>query len=141
MKQILQSLKTRATEVADILVLIVKRGQRLIKTTDTLVSAGTERMLVKFGKAGWLDKARKQPNKVSIFLDKINTDGLQSTVEAFFNKLDQRLPLGYCNEGRISAIGAKAFFRAIEGRAPVPIPSDEILEVSLVSIELAGGVQ
>lgn len=128
-------------EVADIPVLIVKHGQLLIMTTNSLVSAGTERMLVKFGKAGWLDKARKQPNKVSMFLDKIKTDGLQPTVEAFFNKLDQRLPLGYCNEGRISAIGAKAFVRTIEGRALVPFPSDEILEVSLVSIELAGGVQ
>jgi hypothetical protein len=36
---------------------------------------------------------------------------------------------------------AKAFVQAIEGRAPVPIPFDEILEVSRVSIELAGGVQ
>ncbi len=141
MKQILQSLKTGATEIADLPVLIVKRSQLLIKTTDTLVSAGTERMLVEFGKAGWLDKARQQPDKISMGLDKIKTDGLQPTVEAVFNKLNQQLPLGYCNVGRISAIGAKAFVQAIEGRAPVPIPFDGILEVSLVIIELAGGVQ
>jgi len=106
LKQILQSLKTGATEIADIPVPIVKRGQLLIKTTNTLVSAGTERMLVEFGKAGWLDKARQQPDKVRMVLDKIKNDGLQPTVEAVFNKLDQPLPLGYCNVGRISAIGA-----------------------------------
>jgi len=106
MKQILQSLKTGATEVADLPVPAVRRGQILIGTTQTLVSAGTERMLVEFGKAGWLEKARQQPDKVRMVLDKIKTDGLLPTLEAVFNKLDQPLPLGYCNVGRVSALGA-----------------------------------
>ena len=63
-------------------------------------------MLVEFGKASWLDKARQQPDKVSLVLDKIKTDGLQPTLEAVFNKLDQPLPLGYCNVGRISQLGS-----------------------------------
>ncbi len=106
MKQILQSLKTGATEVAEIPVPAVKRGQLLIRTHQTLVSAGTERMLVEFGKAGWIEKARQQPDKVRMVLDKIRTDGLQPTIEAVFNKLDQPLPLGYCNVGRIAEVGA-----------------------------------
>ena len=61
----------------------------LIHTTRTLVSAGTERMLVDFGKAGLIDKARQQPDKVRMVLDKIRTDGLMPTVEAVRNKLDQ----------------------------------------------------
>ena len=84
----------------------VKRGQLLIRSSHTLVSAGTERMLVEFGKAGWIDKARQQPDKVRMVLDKIRTDGLMPTVEAVFNKLDQPLPLGYCNVGRVAEIGA-----------------------------------
>lgn len=106
MKQILQSLKTGATEVAELPVPATKRGQLLIATSQTLVSAGTERMLVEFGKAGYLEKARQQPDKVRMVLDKIKTDGLMPTLEAVFNKLDQPLPLGYCNIGRVSAIGA-----------------------------------
>ncbi|ALT79568.1 bi-domain-containing oxidoreductase [Paucibacter sp. KCTC 42545] len=106
MKQILQSLKTGATEIAELPVPAVRRGQILIGTTQTLVSAGTERMLVEFGKAGWLEKARQQPDKVRMVLDKIKTDGLMPTLEAVFNKLDQPLPLGYCNVGRVSALGA-----------------------------------
>ena len=106
MKQILQSLKTGATEIANIPAPSAKRGQLLIKTSHSLVSAGTERMLVEFGKAGWIEKARQQPDKVRMVLDKIKTDGLQPTIEAVFNKLDQPLPLGYCNVGRVAVVGA-----------------------------------
>jgi predicted dehydrogenase/threonine dehydrogenase-like Zn-dependent dehydrogenase len=83
----------------------VKAGYVLIKTTRTLVSLGTERMLVEFGKANLIDKARQQPDKVKQVLDKIKTDGLQPTLEAVFNKLGQPLPLGYCNVGRVVAVG------------------------------------
>lgn len=106
MKQIIQSLKTGATEVADIPIPAVKHGQLLIKTSRTLVSAGTERMLVEFGSASWFQKARLQPEKVRMVFEKIKTDGLQPTFEAVLNKLDQPLPLGYCNVGRIEQVGS-----------------------------------
>ncbi len=106
MKQILQSLKTGATEVAEVPCLAVKRGQLLIRSSQTLISAGTERMLVEFGKAGWIEKARQQPDKVRMVLDKIKTDGLMPTLEAVFNKLGQPLPLGYCNVGVVMEVGA-----------------------------------
>ena len=106
MKQILQSLKTGITEVAELPCPSVKRGQLLIRTSRTLVSAGTERMLVEFGKAGWIDKARQQPDKVRMVLNKISTDGLMPTLEAVFNKLDQPLPLGYCNVGTVLEAGS-----------------------------------
>jgi predicted dehydrogenase/threonine dehydrogenase-like Zn-dependent dehydrogenase len=104
-KQILQSLKTGTTEIANLPIPSTKRGQLLIATTHSLVSVGTERMLVEFGKAGWIEKARQQPDKVRMVLDKLKTDGLQPTLEAVFNKLDQPLPLGYCNVGRVVEIG------------------------------------
>jgi predicted dehydrogenase/threonine dehydrogenase-like Zn-dependent dehydrogenase len=105
MKQILQSLKTGATEVAEVPCPAVRPGQLLIRSTRTLVSVGTERMLVEFGKAGWIEKARQQPDKVRMVLDKIKTDGLLPTFESVMNKLDQPLPLGYCNVGRVMATG------------------------------------
>ena len=106
MKQILQSLKTGATTIADVPCPAVQRGQLLIRSTHTLISAGTERMLVEFGKAGWIDKARQQPDKVRMVLDKIKTDGLLPTIETVFNKLDQPLPLGYCNVGVVLETGS-----------------------------------
>jgi len=105
LKQILQSLKTGTTEVADVPVPRTSRGALLIKTSQTLISAGTERMLVDFGKAGWIEKARQQPDKVKMVLDKIKTDGLKPTLDAVFNKLDQPLPVGYCNVGVVDEVG------------------------------------
>lgn len=105
MKQILQSLRTGSTEVAEVPCPAVQRGHLLIRSSRTLVSAGTERMLVEFGKAGWIEKARRQPDKVRMVLDKIKTDGLMPTMEAVFNKLDQPLPLGYCNVGVAMDLG------------------------------------
>ena len=106
MKQILQNLKDGSTEIAEVPCPHAGLGQLLIRTTRTLVSAGTERMLVDFGKASLIDKARQQPDKVRMVLDKIRTDGLMPTIEAVRNKLDQPMAMGYCNVGEIVEIGA-----------------------------------
>ncbi|MBO7611915.1 MAG: bi-domain-containing oxidoreductase [Elusimicrobia bacterium] len=105
MKQIIQDLKNGKTILEEVPVPQVKAGCVLIKTTETLVSLGTERMLVEFGKANLIDKARQQPDKVKQVLDKIKTDGLMPTLEAVFNKLNQPLPLGYCNVGEVIEVG------------------------------------
>lgn len=105
MKQVLQSLRTGATEVAEVPRPIAGNGQLLIRTTATLVSPGTERMLIDFGRAGWLERARQQPDKVRMVLDKIKADGLLPTVEAVSRKLDVPLPMGYCNVGVIAEVG------------------------------------
>lgn len=105
MKQIIQDLKTGATILEEVPVPQVKSGCVLIQTTRSLVSLGTERMLVEFGRANLIDKARQQPDRVKQVLDKIKTDGLLPTLEVIFNKLGQPLPLGYCNVGRVVAVG------------------------------------
>lgn len=106
MKQILQSLKDGTTELAEVPSPSASRGSLLINTTATLVSAGTERMLVDFGKANWINKARQQPDKVRMVLDKVRTDGLATTLDAVQSKLDQPLALGYCNVGTVAEVGA-----------------------------------
>jgi len=105
MKQIIQDLKKGDTILEEVPVPKVKAGSVLIKTTRSLVSLGTERMLVDFGKANFLDKARQQPDKVKMVLNKVKTDGLKPTLDAVFNKLGQPLPLGYCNVGEVVAVG------------------------------------
>lgn len=105
MKQIIQDLKSGETILEEVPVPQVKAGTVLIKTSRSLVSLGTERMLVEFGKANLIDKARQQPDRVKQVLDKFKTDGIMPTLEAVFNKLGQPLPLGYCNVGRVVAVG------------------------------------
>ncbi|MFC4633317.1 bi-domain-containing oxidoreductase [Dokdonia ponticola] len=105
MKQIIQSFKTGETILEEVPAPQVKSGQVLIRTTKSLVSLGTERMLVEFGKSNLIAKARQQPDKVKQVLDKIKTEGLMPTLEAVFNKLGEPLPLGYCNVGTVEAVG------------------------------------
>lgn len=105
MKQILQNMSTGQTELTEAPCPRVSDGQVLIRTSQSLISAGTERMLVEFGKASLLDKARQQPDKVKMVLDKVRTDGLLVTIDAVRSKLDQPLPLGYCNVGVVAESG------------------------------------
>lgn len=105
MKQIIQSFKTGETILEEVPAPQIRRGYVLIKTSRTLVSLGTERMLVEFGRANLLQKAMQQPDRVKQVIGKIKTEGLRPTLQAVFNKLGQPLPLGYCNVGTVVAVG------------------------------------
>lgn len=105
MKLILQHLNTGETELADLPCPQVRPGHVLIGTRASLVSAGTERMLLAFGRANLLAKARQQPDKVRDVWTKVRTDGWQPTLDAVRVKLDQPKPLGYCNAGVVLEVG------------------------------------
>ena len=105
MKQILQDLSNGETSVVQVPPPAVKPGHLLIRSSVSLISAGTERMLVEFGRSNIIDKARQQPDKVRMVLDKVKTDGLKPTIEAVQSKLDQPLPLGYSNVGVVIGAG------------------------------------
>lgn len=105
MKQIIQDLNNGHTILEEVPAPFIKPGHVLIQTTRSLVSLGTERMLVEFGKSNLFQKAMQQPDKVKEVLNKVRTDGLKPTINAVFNKLGQPLPLGYCNVGKVVAVG------------------------------------
>jgi len=109
MRQILQNIANGETQLAEVPCPQSKVGQLLITTTKSLVSVGTERMLIDFGKSGWVEKARSQPDKVKMVLEKVKTDGLKPTIDAVRSKLDQPLPLGYCNVGIVQDNGGTKF--------------------------------
>lgn len=106
MKQILQDMAKGGTTVTVAPAPHVSREHMIINSTVSLISAGTERSLVGFGKASYMDKARQQPEKVRMVLDKVRTDGLMTTIDAVQSKLAQPLPLGYCNVGVVAEVGA-----------------------------------
>ncbi|MBJ2176858.1 bi-domain-containing oxidoreductase [Pseudomonas veronii] len=105
MKQILQDMAKGGTTVTVAPAPQISREHVIINSSVSLISAGTERMLVGFGKASYLDKARQQPEKVRMVLEKVKTDGLMTTIEAVQSKLAQPLPLGYCNVGVVAEVG------------------------------------
>ena len=130
MKQLLQSLATGASDLPDLPSPTASRGQLLIRTSSSLVSAGTERMLVEFGKASWIDKARQQPDKVQQVIEKARTDGLLTTLDAVRSKLDQPLPLGYCNVGTVVAVGDGVSGFQVGDRVASNGPHAELVAVS-----------
>ena len=106
MKQILQNLKDGTTEVTDVPVLSVEPGTLLIRSSHSVISSGTERILQDFGRANWVSRALQQPDKVKMVIDKARTDGLLTTIAAVKSKLDDPVPLGYCNVGTLMEVGA-----------------------------------
>lgn len=116
MKQVLQNLGNGQVNSADVPAPGPAPGQLLIETRRSLVSSGTERMLLEFGRMGWVDKARSQPEKVRQVLDKARTDGVRTAYDAVRSKLDQPLALGYSNVGVVRAVGAGAVGIAVGER-------------------------
>ncbi|WP_028894691.1 bi-domain-containing oxidoreductase [Syntrophorhabdus aromaticivorans] len=157
MKQLIQNLKTGETFLEDIPVPKPGRGQVLIKTTHSLVSLGTERMLVEFGRASLIQKARQQPDKVKQVLDKIKTEGLLPTLEAVFKRLNEPLPLGYCNAGvvvetgygvsefkigdRVASNGAHAEYVSVPENLVAKIPDDVSEEEAAFTVIGSIGLQ
>jgi predicted dehydrogenase/threonine dehydrogenase-like Zn-dependent dehydrogenase len=106
MKQVLQDLGSGKTSVIEVPAPVCRSGNVLIASSASLISAGTERMLVEFGNASLLKKALKQPDRVRDVIDKIGTDGLVATAKTVRSKLAQPIPLGYSNIGRVVETGA-----------------------------------
>jgi predicted dehydrogenase/threonine dehydrogenase-like Zn-dependent dehydrogenase len=104
--QLLQSLRTGETSLIDVPVPQAPASGLLVSGRCSAVSAGTERMVVEFGRAGWIGKARSQPDKVAQVLTKVQTDGLAATLEAVRSKLDTPIPLGYCHAGIVAGVGS-----------------------------------
>jgi predicted dehydrogenase/threonine dehydrogenase-like Zn-dependent dehydrogenase len=105
MKQLLQNLRTGKTTIVEVPLPTLRRGMALVNTSASLVSAGTERMLVEFAEKSLVGKARSRPDLVRQVIDKAQREGLLTTMEAAFNRLDQPMPLGYSSSGTIVAVG------------------------------------
>jgi predicted dehydrogenase/threonine dehydrogenase-like Zn-dependent dehydrogenase len=130
MKQILQDMAKGGTTLAEAPAPHISGMHVLIHTTTSLISAGTERMLVGFGKASYLEKARQQPEKVKMVLEKVATDGLMTTIEAVQSKLAQPLPLGYCNVGVVVEVGAGADSLQVGDRVVSNGPHADVVKVA-----------
>ncbi|HEX6033376.1 MAG TPA: hypothetical protein VFY83_03035, partial [Anaerolineales bacterium] len=105
MKQLLQNIKNGKAIVEDVPVPVPRKGQALVKVATSLVSAGTERMVVEFAEKSLVGKARSRPDLVKQVIDKARREGLVNTAQAALNRLDQPMALGYSSAGTIVALG------------------------------------
>jgi predicted dehydrogenase/threonine dehydrogenase-like Zn-dependent dehydrogenase len=129
MKQLLQDLKTGNILLEEVPLPNYGPNEVLIKTQRSLISPGTERMLLEFGKSSYIQKAKQQPEKVKMVIDKIKTDGLVPTVKTVFAKLDEPIPLGYCNAGVVIAVGRNVENFKVGDRVVSNGPHSEIVAV------------
>ena len=128
-KQILQDMSSGETIVVVAPAPNVCRNHLPVHTTVSLISAGTERMLVDFGRASLVDKARQQPDNVRQVLAKAQTDGFATTLEAVRSKLAQPLPLGYCNVGVVTEVGSGVEVFTIGDRMVSNGPHADVVKV------------
>jgi len=105
MKQLLQNMKNGKAIVEEVPVPAPRAGFALVKVAASLVSAGTERMVVEFAERNLIGKARSRPDLVRQVMDKARREGLLPTVQAAFNRLDQPMALGYSSAGTIVTLG------------------------------------
>ena len=105
MRQLYQDMRSGETRVVEVPMPVVRPGCALVQTAVSLVSAGTERMVVEFAEKSLLGKARSRPDLARQLIEKARREGLLPTLEAAFNRLDQPMPLGYSSAGTIHALG------------------------------------
>jgi predicted dehydrogenase len=105
MKQLLQNVKTGKSSIENVPMPTPREGQALVKVEASLVSAGTERMIVEFAEKSLVGKARSRPDLVKQVIDKARREGVVPTMQAAFNRLDQPMSLGYSSAGTIVALG------------------------------------
>lgn len=130
MKQLLQALDSGSTTISDVPIPRPGRRDVVVQTAASLISAGTERMLVDFGRSNLLEKARQQPEKVLQVLNKAGTEGVRATLDAVRSKLGTPIPLGYCNAGRVAAVGSDAGGVSVGDRVVTNGPHAEFVRVS-----------
>ena len=106
MKQLIQSFKTGELGLFDVPAPVCQKYGALVQTKVSLVSAGTEKMLVDFAKKSLLAKAKDRPDLVKQVFDKMKKEGVKNTLEKVFTKLDSPIPLGYSLAGRVLEVGS-----------------------------------
>jgi len=103
MKQVLQNLKTGKLFVSEVPEPTLAGPGVLVATQASVISAGTEKMLIDFASKGFIGKARARPHDVKQVLDKIKRDGLSRTLKTVSARLDRPMPLGYSTAGIVLA--------------------------------------
>jgi predicted dehydrogenase/threonine dehydrogenase-like Zn-dependent dehydrogenase len=128
-RQIMQQLRAAQPELVETVPERIRPRHVMVRTEASIVSAGTERMLVEFAGASLLGKARQQPERLRQLTDKVRTDGLLTTVDAVRTRLGEPLALGYANAGRVIAVGEGVVGLTVGDRIATNGPHAELVVV------------
>ncbi len=116
MKQVIESFDTGELTVSEVPPPQLRPRGILVRTAASLVSAGTERMVISFAEKNLLQKARERPDLVRQVVDKARREGIVTTMDSVRNRLKQPLALGYSSAGTVVEVGAEAPVFAVGDR-------------------------
>lgn len=105
MKQVVQSARTGVLKLVEVAPPQVQPGALLVRTRASLISPGTERMVVEFARKSLIGKAQARPDLVRKVFEKARRDGVAATLRSVVARLDEPLPLGYSAAGVVEAVG------------------------------------
>jgi len=105
MKQIIQSYRTGEITLEDVPVPLCKPGGVLVKNVFSLISAGTERLMIETGKKSLFGKALARPELVRLAWEKAKREGFLSVFKEAMNRLDEPVPMGYSSSGEVVEAG------------------------------------
>ena len=108
MRQVLQYRRSGATRVVEVPAPTTPHRGILVHNQWSLISPGTERMLVEAGGANLIHTALHRKDLVKQVVDKAARDGIAATVNAVRTKLDSAIPLGYSCAGTVLVVGPHA---------------------------------
>jgi predicted dehydrogenase/threonine dehydrogenase-like Zn-dependent dehydrogenase len=106
MKQVIQNYKTGEIELVEVPAPICGKNELLIENKNSLISAGTEKLMINLAKKSLLGKAKERPDLVKKVIDKIRTDGLMEAYKQSMARLENPVPLGYSSAGLVKEIGS-----------------------------------
>lgn len=108
MKQVLQHVRKRSLQLAEVPEPGVRSGGILVRNSVSLISAGTEKMIIDFANKSMIGKAQERPDLVKQVIDKVKKDGLGPTIQTVLSRLDEPIPLGYSCAGIVEEVGRGA---------------------------------
>lgn len=106
MQQLIQNVRSGELKVTDVPEPMVRPGHVLIANACSVVSAGTEKMVMELAKKSLLGKARERPDHVRRVLEKLRNEGFFNTIRQVLEKLDEPMTMGYSSAGVVLACGA-----------------------------------
>ena len=105
MLQVVQNVKNGQLELRDVPPPALLPGGLLVRTAASIISPGTEKMVLELGKKSLIGKARERPDLVRQVISRAREHGIVRTVQSVMSKMDQALQLGYSAAGVVQDIG------------------------------------
>ncbi|WP_428938304.1 bi-domain-containing oxidoreductase [Fontivita pretiosa] len=105
MKQILQSYRSGELWLAEVPAPALRAGGAIVQTAASLVSAGTERMIVTLARKSLVGKAMARPDLVRRIIRKIRAEGFTAAMDKALARLDAPIALGYSCAGTVIEVG------------------------------------